>query len=616
MCGIAGIFNYIERRPADGIIKKMTSSMEHRGPDASGFYHDEHIALGHTRLSIIDLSDCSNQPMHDHSGRYHIVFNGEIYNYQELRYQLKDYPFATNGDTEVILAAYATWGTESFQRLAGMFAFAIWDNPKRELILVRDRLGVKPLYYHDTGSSFLFSSEIRSILASGPVNLTVNNEAVSGFLQFQSVVSPETVVSGIFSLDAGACMTVSAKGRNTYKYWDITTKRNTGAREDRTAIKQKINKLLRQSVQRRMVSDVPVAAFLSGGIDSSAVVGLMAAVSDKPVNTFTVGFEEQEFDESRYANLIAKKFKTNHTQITLKAADFLDDLVPALDAMDTPTGDGINSFVVCRAIRKSGIKVALSGVGGDELFAGYPIFRQYLKLMRYKRLWKSGSPVRHAVAGMLGNNNSRTHRYRQLLRSETADISSFYPGFRQIVSKEMLSDFTTLPLYNDPLTNTDREHLISGYPLLSQVSIAEYLGYTQHTLLKDMDQMSMANSLEVREPFFDHELIEYVLNIPDREKAPHFPKQLLVESLGDLLPEDIVHRRKQGFVLPWKQWMKADLKSFCEKYLKDISQRDFIQEKKLMALWQRFLKDDTHVRWLEIWVFVVLEYWLQKNNVN
>ncbi len=616
MCGIAGILDFSTRPEKDQTIKLMVDALGHRGPDARGLFQDQDVALGHTRLSIIDLADCSNQPMRDHSGRYHIVFNGEIYNYQELKYQLKDYPFATNGDTEVILAAYATWGTGSFQRLAGMFAFAIWDTEKRELILVRDRLGVKPLYYHDTGNKFLFASEIRSVLASGFVRPTLNTEAVSGYLQFQSVVSPETIVAGIFSLEAGTCMTVSANGKTTRRYWDITAQRNRDVHEDRPAIKRQINKLLRQSVQRRMVSDVPVAAFLSGGIDSSAIVGLMSAVSNEPVNTFTVGFEEREYDESSYANLIAAKFKTKHTQITLKAANFLDDLLPALNAMDTPTGDGINSFVVCRAIRRTGIKVALSGVGGDELFAGYPIFRQYLKLMRYKRLWKSGFPVRHAVAGMLSNNNSRTDRYRQLLRSKTADISSFYPTFRQIVSKEMLADCTTLPLHTDIILHADRQNLTDGFPVLSQVSIAEYLGYTQHTLLKDMDQMSMANSLEVREPFFDHELIEYVLNIPDSEKMPHFPKQLLVESVGDLLPEDIVHRRKQGFVLPWKQWMKADLKSFCEKYLNDISQRDFIKEKRLMALWQRFLRDDANVRWLEIWVFVVLEYWLQKNNVN
>ena len=292
--------------------------------------------------------------------------------------------------------------------------------------------------------------------------------------------------------------------------------------------------------------------------------------------------------------------------------------MPALNAMDSPSGDGVNSYVVSKAIHDSGIAVALSGIGGDELFAGYPNFRQYLQLMNFRNVWKPMKSVRHLFADVIANRNSKTGRYIQLLRSPDADIATFYPAFRQIVSPSMLSDCTNLQ-YNY-LTGSEELLKLNGdlkeLPLLSHVSVAEYLGYTQHTLLKDMDQMSMARSLEVREPYFDHELVEFVLHIPDKQKFPLYPKKLLVESLNGLLPLEIVHRKKQGFLFPWNDWMKNELRSFCESHLNGISEREFIKGPQLKLYWKKFLSGDESVRWMEIWLFVVLEYWLQKNNVS
>jgi asparagine synthase (glutamine-hydrolysing) len=594
----------------------MTNSIAHRGPDATGFYEDEHISLGHNRLSIIDLSECSNQPLKDRSGRFTIVFNGEIYNYQQVKSELNDYPFRTHGDTEVILAAYHKWGADCLTHFAGMFAFAIWDKEKKELFIARDRLGVKPLYYYSTAEQFLFASEIKSLLASGLVPKKANRLAIAEFLQYQSVGYPQTIIEGVRALEAGSYMLISEQGATTRKYWTPWTQQAKFDFNNSSLTKHRIQQLLQQSVERRTVSDVPVAAFLSGGIDSTAVVGLMSKIAEAPVNTFTVAFEEKEFDESAYANQVAKKFNTNHIQISLKPENFLSDLLPALDAMDTPTGDGVNSFVVCRAIRKNDIKVALSGAGGDELFAGYPIFSQYLKLMRLKSMWQAMKPVRALSAALLKRGDTKKDRMHQLLTARSADIVSFYPTFRQIVAPRLLAECTTLPVKADISLLTENRESIGQFPLLSQVSIAEYLGYTQNTLLKDLDQMSMANSLEVREPFFDHELIEFVLGVPDEQKVPHYPKQLLVESLGDLIPPSIVHRKKQGFLFPWNDWMKNDLRSFCETHLRNIAKRDFIRPDKLINLWNRFLKGDPSVRWMEVWLFVVLEYWLQKNGVD
>lgn len=616
MCGIAGCLSYKNEPDKLTPIREMTAAIAHRGPDATGFYEDENIALGHNRLSIIDLSECSNQPLKDHSGRYIIVFNGEIYNYEEVKHELKDYPFRTNGDTEVILAAYAKWGADCLNRLTGMFAFAIWDKEQKQLFAARDRLGVKPLYYYAGPNIFLFASEIKSLLASGAVPRKVNPNAVSEFLQNQSIGYPETIIEGIRSLEAGSYMLVSAQQTTIRKYW-VPWKRDAKFDfRDKHSTKHHIKQLLQRSVERRMVSDVPVAAFLSGGIDSTAVVGLMSSIAEGSVNTFTIAFDEKEYDESAYANLIARKFNTNHLQITLKAENFLTELLPALDAMDTPTGDGVNSFVVCRAIRKNDIKVALSGAGGDELFAGYPIFGQYLKLMRLKNLWKAMKPVRAVSAALLKRGDTKKDRMHQLLTAKSADIASFYPTFRQIVATRLLAECTTLPAVSNSAALKENRDIVGQFPLLSQVSIAEYLGYTQNTLLKDLDQMSMANSLEVREPFFDHELVEFVLNIPDEQKLPHYPKQLLVESLGDLIPSEIVHRKKQGFLFPWNHWMKTDLKSFCDSYIQDLTKRDFIKREALLNAWNRFLKNDPSVRWMEIWLFVVLEYWLQKNGID
>lgn len=618
MCGIAGILTFNNGSPEAGAIARMSASLSHRGPDACGQFIKPGIALAHTRLSIIDINECSNQPLADPSGRYHIVFNGEIYNYRQLRSRLSQYSFSTNGDTEVILAAYIHWGSDFLGELEGMFAFAIWDNETNELFLARDRMGVKPLYYFQSHSHLIFSSEMRAILASGLVPRQLDTEAAAEFLQYQSVSFPSTIIQGITMVDAATCITVNASGKIVRRYWNLLDKHANGELTPAN-VKSQVRSLLRQSVSLRMVSDVPVAAFLSGGIDSSAIVGLMAEVSAEPVNTFTVAFEEGSFDESRYATIISNKFRTRHQQINLKARSFLDHLLPALDSMDSPTGDGVNTYVVSKSIAASNIKVALSGVGGDELFAGYPSFKQFSRLMRLRNWWNVSSQLRRVLAASLPGSSSKADRYRLILNSKHASVASFYPAFRQILSEQKMRQLTSLPAtthYPGKGSLHDDLPLLEQLPLLSQLSAAEYTGYTQQTLLRDMDQMSMAASIEIREPFFDHHLVSYVMSIPDQLKFPAYPKKLLVESLGDLLPGEIVHRRKQGFVLPWKLWMKTELRAFCESHLQSAAQRDFINGAQLLNSWKKFIKNDPSIGWMEIWLFVVLEKWLQKNNVN
>jgi len=621
VCGIAGILNRRGGNVNQVVIQAMTDAMQHRGPDSAGFFVENTIGLGHRRLSIIDLSSAANQPFIDHSGRYAMVFNGEMYNYEEVKRQIPDYPFVTTSDTEVLMAAFIKWSTDCLRLFRGMYAFAIWDRQEQELYMARDRMGVKPFYYFLNDEKFIFASEIRSILRTNEVPGKLDHAALLEYFSYQSVTGCCSIISGIRQLEAGTWMKVTKDGIEKKTYWDLTRAITPADYSDTKTVHARIRELMLQSVQRRLVSDVPVGAFLSGGIDSSAVVGLMAEAGGSRPNTFNVSFDEKEYDESHYAELIAKKFNTQHTRLLMKPTVFLDELQNALDAMDTPSGDGINSYVVSKAIRRNGMTVALSGVGGDELFAGYPFFAQYLRLHRMKGWWRLPAGLRQVLANTWAGKQAqgKKDRMKQLLELPSMSIDQSYPVFRQMLSPHLIRQLTTLE-DNHAQTTVGRElsaraGLLRDLPLLSQVSVAEYLGYTQHTLLKDTDQMSMAVSLEVREPFFDQDLVEFVLAVPDHLKKPSYPKSLLVESLKPLLPDEIVFRKKQGFLFPWDVWLRTELKAFCEERLQRIAQRPFIQGPALMAYWQRFLAGDRNVRWGEIWLFVVLEYWLEKNAV-
>ena len=619
MCGIAGILNRDGRGADRAAIGRMTDAVRHRGPDAGSTLVEGPLAFGHRRLSIIDLSTAANQPFSDITGRYVVVFNGEIYNYQEVKARIPDYPFQTTSDTEVLVAAYAKWGPASLDQLRGMFAFALWDRQEASLFIARDRMGVKPLYYYQDDTKFLFASEIRSILAGGEVRKEVNEKALVHLFSFQSVGGTDSIIKGIRQLEAGCWMKITGNKTRFERYWDVTRPRADFDFSDTQAVRSRIRHLLLQSVRRRLVSDVPVGAFLSGGIDSSAVVGLMAEASDRPPATFNICFEEKEYDESAYAEMVAGKFGTDHTRILLRPTVFLDEMTNALDAMDTPSGDGINTYVVSKAIRQNGVTVALSGVGGDELFAGYPYFNQYTTLQARSWLWKWPAFIRRQAA--LIESGPRRERLRQLLTADSCSIDRAYPVFRQMITPDKLRELISLNGHAARLEDmapqlTARKNELLQLPLLSQVSAAEYLGYTQHTLLKDTDQMSMAVALEVREPFFDTDLVEFVMGVPDAIKRPVYPKSLLVESLKPLLPDEIVHRRKQGFLFPWNTWMRQQLRSFCEYHLNNMAGRSFVNGPNLLKFWKDFLAGRSDIRWGEIWLFVVLDRWMEKNGVS
>jgi len=622
MCGISGIISYTKGYDLLLSVNLMNNCMSHRGPDSDGIFctPDNYLAFGHRRLSIIDLSHLGCQPLTDFTDRFVLVFNGEIYNYKEIRDVLSDYPFISNSDSEVLIAAFNKWGIECVSKLKGMFSFAVWDKVEEITYVVRDRMGVKPLYYFNNNDFFIFASEIRGILASQLIPRKLSKKGLYEYLSFQSTGVPTTIIEDVYQVNPGCYLRIRGSNVTEVRYWNMVSEHPTYDYGDVKGVKTNVSRLLHESIEKRMVSDVPIGAFLSGGIDSSIVVAIMSKLSVCRINTFTACFEEAQFDESPYAELVSKLYNTNHSNIKVKPIEFLDELHNALFAMDSPTGDGINTFVISKAIKSAGISVALSGLGGDELFAGYPTFSHWTKIQQYEKFWSKSLILRRLASFTLSFSNSgKVQRLIEILNQKNISVGNVYPTLRRVLSSKQLShllqevDPFTSGFENQLLMN---ENEIKNFPLLSQMSIAELNGYTLNTLLKDTDQMSMAVSLEIREPFFDHDLVEFILNIPDHIKKSNYPKGLLIDSVNNLLPKEIISRKKQGFVFPWTTWLKNDLKDFGDKHIKAMSQRSFINGEALLNLWNRFQNHDKSVRWADLWLFIVLDFWLEYNQVN
>lgn len=623
MCGIAGMVGALPSDPGP-VLQRMTSALAHRGPDAEGHWIREGIALGHRRLGIIDLGPASDQPFHSPDGRYTMVFNGEVYNYRELRTQLKEWPFRTQGDTEVLLAAFAHWGVDCLERLQGMFAFAVWDARQRELHVVRDRFGIKPLYIRHSDDRLLFASEVRALLASGEVPRVMDADAMVDYLRYQTVHAPATLVKGVRMVMPGHRLLWREGKLTTHRYWDPIGKVDRGASLLPLAtVHREVRERLGHAVEKRLVSDVPFGAFLSGGIDSSAVVGLMAQSSMAPVHTFSVVFEEERFSEERFARMIARKFNTRHTPIRLRPDDLLRLLPEALEGMDHPSVDGPNTFVVSKMTKAAGITMALSGLGGDEVFAGYPVFARSASLMRMAWAARIPQPLRAWIGDFQATlrPTAAAAKAADLLRSSSFRIEDTYPLSRLAFSDRRVRGLLRRADLPPNAVRQRIQHLLSlgggsELPMLSQVSVAELDTYLANVLLRDTDQMSMAHALEVRVPFLDHDLVEFVLGVGDVQKFPRSPKKLLVDALGDLLPEEVVQRPKMGFTLPWEQWMKTALRSFCEARLAALGRRSAFQAEGVRREWQGFLAGDRRVTWSHLWHLVVLEDWLERNAIE
>lgn len=621
MCGINGIFKPdSSEEQVRGIVQRMNQTLAHRGPDDQGVLVEGALGLGHRRLSIIDLSDAGHQPMVSANERLVMVYNGEMYNFQELRDQLS-YPFRSQTDSEVILAAWQEWGPSCVERFNGMFAFALWDRQENELFLVRDRLGIKPLYYYHDGSNLLFSSEVRSLLTTDCVPRKLNRTALVDYLRYQCVHWPDTMVEGVSMLPPGRMLRFKDQTIRITSYWNWQPQPEVLGYSRETAYAKVYEKLL-QAVERRLIADVPFGAFLSGGIDSSAIVALMSQVTSD-VNTFTVVFEEEAFNEAPYADIIAKKFGTKHHEIHLQLDKFLEMVPVALEHMDHPSGDGPNTYVVSKATKEAGLTVALSGLGGDELFAGYSHFSKLTRLRQLGWLNKVPRPLRSLAGHVLHKARPKvsTAKIASILKLPTISPVNAYPTARQAFLEPQIAQLlgsSSLPAnrVQSILEELSQAQGWSSLPPISQISMAEIYTYMQNTLLRDTDQMSMAHALEVRVPLLDHEVVELVLGLSDAHKHFEAPKSLLLGALGDLLPREVTHRKKMGFTLPFPQWMKNELRDFCWQRLERLAQRDIFHGPTVRTYWDNFQRGNPTISWSRLWLLVVLEQWLEQHHIH
>jgi asparagine synthase (glutamine-hydrolysing) len=437
-------------------------------------------------------------------------------------------------------------------------------------------------------------------------------------VQYQTVYAPNTIIKGIKQLMPGHYLEFYNSKATITEYWYPEHFINKNIELNYQEICNKTLELLCNSVHKRLIADVPFGAFLSGGIDSSIVVGLMAKVSSEKIKTFNVSFDESDYSESKYAKQIARKYNTEHHDIKLTPTYFLNELPEALKAIDHPGGDGPNTYVVSKAARQAGIKMALSGIGGDELFAGYANFIRLKELQN--KWWLKASPsfVLKACSALykIKNNTISGQKIAEILQLPSHDLANTYPLSRSVFTNE---EITKLVIENNAqfqINNITSLYNFNYTKTLSAITCLEYRTYLQNILLRDTDQMSMAVALEVREPFLDHHLIEFILGVKDEFKMPITPKKLLVDSVGELLPNEIVNRTKMGFTLPWQTWLKNELRTFCESNIQQLDKKQILKPSAAISLWNRFLNNDSLVSWSRIWHLIVLNYWIDENRIE
>ncbi len=625
MCGIAGILSLDSHDSGKyrSALSRMLDSMKHRGPDHRDTKefsgpNGARLFLGHQRLSIIDLSERGHQPMGNESGSIWISTNSEIYNFRDLRDQLKSrFNFNSQSDTEVLLKSYEHWGVDCLEKLRGMFAFSIWDSRRQSLFLARDRLGIKPLYYYQANGIFMFASEFRALLASGLIQAEVDPYGIFQYLSFGRLGAGASMVDGIKELPPAHFLTFDSQTGeiNLKEYWRPFSNASPFEEAPIDQIREKIE----ESVRLRLISDVPIGSFLSGGIDSSVVTANMARFHSQPVKSLSVEFAEEEYDESEHSSLIARQIGSDHRRVKVSEADLLNALPAALSAMDQPSIDGINTYIISKAAREEGLTVVMSGLGGDELFAGYDSFRVLPRLEKWNRyLEKTPKWIANSLARLLSSSD-RDVKLAHLLQQRKNGCHSYFL-FRALFCESDLGDLFIdkkifKKLLNKQLDNTF--NLINKIKELdpeNQVSYLELSQYMGNMLLRDADAMSMAHSLEIRVPLIDHELVELMFQVPGKKKlSPGSPKPLLINASGGKLPRSLTQRKKMGFTFPFEKWMRNELRSEIEEVLLSPLNgfEERISSQAVQKTWQRYL--DGKTSWSRPWSLYVLKKWWDLN---
>ena len=632
MCGIVGIVAR-QSSVAPEVLERATQSLAHRGPDDSGTIilredaaEPIEVGLGNRRLAILDLSPLGHQPMQDPATGNWIVYNGEIYNFSEIRARLgrEGVRFRSHSDTEVVLKAYGRWGEHCLRELRGMFAFAIWDPRHRRLFVARDPMGIKPLYYASPGGYFLFASEVRTLLGTGLVPRRLDRAGLLNYLSFGSLYDPITLIDGVSALRPGHYLVWEKGAVRDVMYWDLSPKeRPVGlTASERKQREEEVQAVLDQSVRMQMVSDVPVGVFLSGGIDSSSLAGILSRGGCQ-LSTFSIVFREEDHSEAEFSRMVARKFGTDHHEILVSQGDALDALPRAVQAMDQPTIDGLNTYLVSRQTRAAGVKVALSGLGGDELFAGYSSFRTVPRMERFAGLWRylpslARAPLAEAFT-LVAPSSDRSRKLATLARANGRAAHPYFLS-RMLFTPRQWEGFCSARDQQasqraNALLEENLEHT-RNLDAINRVSYLEARCYMLNTLLRDADVMSMAHGLEVRVPLIDHLLAEKLIALPGSWKLDRStPKPLLVGALGDTLPEEIVHRRKRGFTLPFEHWLRDELRPEVEQTLgRAEALAAVLNPDAVRAVWSDFQRGATS--WSRPWALYVLQRWCELHSVR
>lgn len=597
----------------------MVARERPRGPDDDGYVSDGPATLGMCRLAIFDPAH-GHQPMVSADGRFHLIFNGAIYNFRELRARLAGggAVFHTECDTEVLLAAYTRWGDDCVQHLRGMFAFAVWDRSAQRLFAARDALGIKPLYYAPRGDdTFVFASELNALLASGLISREIDPVAVGDFLAWFAVPAPRTIYRGIANLPPGHALSVDRTGQcRVQKWWRLPAATRVAPRKDYATFTGELRAQLEDTIRAHRLADVPVGAFLSGGLDSTAIAALMSRTGTGPLKTFSLVFNEAEYSEAAQARLAARAIGAEHHEEVLTGERIAAEMPRILAQFDQPTGDGINTYYVSQAARAGGVKVALSGLGGDELFGGYPSFLDMPRLARWIPLWRQvPGRFRLQIVQLLRRRGARARKLADFLNSardlhelcalrrrvlsESARLDLLAPEARRLAERQgsthpMLDDFVFELIGADPI------QIVSAWEMRT---------YMSDVLLRDSDVFSMANSLELRVPFVDRALVEWWWNQPRefRFNAAR-PKAALADAVADCVPAEIRTRRKRGFTLPFPLWMRRELRPFLAETFSDASlaRCPWLDPTASQREWTAFDRGRDNHNWGRVWTLAIL----------
>jgi len=613
MCGIAG---FINSKWGESELHKMNDAIAHRGPDAKGIYYEasEGFGLAHRRLSILDVTESANQPFYSKGGRYVMVYNGEVYNFKEIEEVLakeSGFKATTTSDTEVILEAFAFWGDSFVEKLNGMFAIAIWDTIDKRLKIYRDRIGIKPIYYYYEDGVFAFCSEMKGIFSIlDQSELTVNKSSISDILHYGYTPIESTIYNEIKKVPAGSSLSLGLDGEiELLPYWNIDNSIESTTKTDEATVKKELKELLIQSVKSQMISDVPLGCFLSGGIDSSLVTSIAQSISDKPINTFTIGFKESASDESGYAKQISEHLGTNHTEYILSEKDAMNQVEKLLSIYDEPFGDSsaIPTLLVSQMAKKE-VTVVLSGDGGDEQFLGYGM-HLWSKRLDSTLLKAARKPI-ISLINTFGNDRLKRGSLVMDYPNENKKRSHIFSQEQYLFSQKEIQELLIDP--NEGSELQENWELARKLKPMEAQAFFDLKYYLREDLLVKVDRASMYHSLEVRVPLLDHKLVEYSLNIDENLKYKNGEsKYILKEVLYDYLPKELFNRPKKGFSIPLAKWLKTDLSYLIDNYLNEeiVTRSSIVKWNAVNKLVIAFRKGENQL-YNRIWILIQLHHFL------